>query len=67
MGGEGGGGGMLKMRIQAMCWVTISKVAISNVKHKSGKIIGLTHPARVPTPTSQFIGVSVLVDKYSDF
>ena len=38
------------MKIQAMCWVTSSKVAISNLKHKSGKIIGLAHPARVPTP-----------------
>ena len=43
-------GGMLKMKTQAMCWVTSSKVAISNAKHKSGKIIGLAHPARVTTP-----------------
>ena len=31
--------------------VTSSKVAISNVKHKSGKIIWLAHPVKVPTPT----------------
>ena len=49
-------GGMLKMKIQTMCWVTSSKVAISNVKHKSDKIIGLAHPARVPTPNPIYRG-----------
>ena len=49
-------GGMLKMKIQAMCLVTSSKVAISNVKHKSGKIIGLAHPVRVPTSTPIYSG-----------
>ena len=44
------------MKVQAMCWVTSSKVAISNVKHKSGKIIELAHPARVPTPTPIYRG-----------
>ena len=48
--------GMLKMKIQAMCWVNSLKVAISKVKHKSGKIIGLAHPARVPTPTPIYWG-----------
>ena len=32
------------------------KVAISNVKHKSGKIIGLAHPVRVPTSTPIYSG-----------
>ena len=45
---------MLKMKIQAMCWVTSSKVAISNLKHKSGKIIGLADPARVPSPNPMY-------------
>ena len=47
---------MLKMKIQAMCWVTSSKVAISNVKHKAGKTIGLAYPARVPTSTPIYSG-----------
>ena len=57
---------MLKMKIQAMCWVTSSKVATSNVKHKSGRIIGLAHPARVPAPTPIY-KVSVPIDKNFDF
>ena len=44
-------GGMLKMKIQAMCWVTSSKVAISNAKHKSSRVIGLPHPVMAPSPT----------------
>ena len=46
--------GMLKMKIQAMCWVTSSKEAIFNVKHNSDEITELAHPARVPTPTPIF-------------
>ena len=42
---------MLKMETQAMCWVTSSKVAISNAKHKSGRVIGLAHPVMAPSPT----------------
>ena len=54
------------MKIPAMHCVTSSKVAISNVKGKSGKITGLAYLARVPTPTP-YIGVSVPVDKNFDF
>ena len=60
-------GGMLKMIIQAMCWVTSSKVAIFNVKHKSGKIIGLAHPARVPTSTPIYRGKCACGQKISIF
>ena len=48
--------GILKKKIQVICWTTSSKVAISNVKHKSGRIIGLAHPARVPNPTPIYRG-----------
>ena len=44
------------MKVQVICWVTSSKVAISNVKHKSGRIIGLTHRARVPNPNPIYRG-----------
>ena len=48
--------GVLKMKIQAMCWVTSSKVAISNVKYISSRIIALAHPTRVPTTTPIYRG-----------
>ena len=48
--------GILKKKIQVICWTTSSKVAISNVKHKSGRIIGLTHRARVPNPNPIYRG-----------
>ena len=42
-------------------------MAISNVKHKSGKLIGLVHPIKVPTPHSPYIVVSVSMDQKLNF
>ena len=56
----------LKMKIQAMCWVTSSKVVISNVQHNQTEWLGW-HTSQGAQPPPPYIGASVPVDRNFDF